>query len=141
MVLSITLSLLSANSMANKLDQSNYTMKIASCRNKGYTYPDIVQISKKLIEYLNTNNKEAAANLMSYPLRVNFDDKGKTKTLYIKNKATFLKYYYFIFNKKTKQAIVRSNPTQILCDYNGSALAYGTVWINDKIYAINRIKM
>ena len=90
---------------------------------------------KKFIENVKKDNKEAVAEMISYPL------KRENPIPEIQNKAEFVKRYYEIFDPTLKSEISKSNSAKDWSEmgWRGIMLNQGTVWfdIEGRLISIN----
>ena len=90
---------------------------------------------KRFIENIKTDNKEALANVVLYPLKREYPIPD------IANKEDFIKRYSEIFDSTLKNEIVKSNPEKDWSDMGlrGIMLDQGNIWldIDGRLMAVN----
>lgn len=90
---------------------------------------------KKFIENVKSDNKEAIADLVSYPLKREYPIPD------VINKADFVKRYSEIFDAVLKSEITKSDPAKDWSDmgWRGIMLNHGNIWmdIDGRLTAVN----
>ncbi|WP_042169524.1 hypothetical protein [Paenibacillus gorillae] len=93
----------------------------------------------KLQKEVKANKKEAVADLVSYPLRVN----SGGKSIEIKNKKQFVAKYNQIFTDKVKKKLLAQKEDELFVNWKGVMVGDGEVWIGQfgkkiGVFAINK---
>lgn len=90
---------------------------------------------KRFIDNLKNDNKEAMADIVSYPLKREYPIPD------ISNKEDFIKRYSEIFDSILKDEIIKSNPDKDWSDmgWRGIMLNQGSIWldIDGRLIAVN----
>lgn len=72
---------------------------------------------------LRANDREAMANAICYPLRVN----GQTPIL-VEDRAQFIRQFDAIFTPDVARAVLAADARKVFCSYQGIMLGNGVVW-------------
>lgn len=94
---------------------------------------EVLDLFNEFQSAIQRNDKKAAADLMEYPLRVNFpSDPDTNGYTFIKNKWSFIRLYDRIFNENLKRFIAgidSKSHDDIWGKYSGIAVGRGVLWI------------
>ncbi|MFF2092225.1 hypothetical protein [Paenibacillus sp. NPDC058174] len=93
----------------------------------------------KLQKEVKANKKEAVADLVAYPLRVN----SSGKSIEIKTKKQFIAKYNQIFTDKVKKKLLAQKEDELFVNWKGVMVGDGEVWIGQfgkkiGVFAINK---
>lgn len=84
-----------------------------------------------------TNNKAAAANLMTYPLRINEMKNGKVIHRKIKNEKEFIRQYDSLLTDAIKKSILKSTVKDSISNYQGIGIVDGKLWLVNDVLPIH----
>lgn len=100
----------------------------------GASDEEVKEVYLKLRKAVAANDKEAAASLMNYPLKVHFpDDPPGKKISSIKDRRSFIRVFDRIFDQKLKDFISRidvENGDEFIIRSDGIGTNQGEFWIN-----------
>lgn len=99
------------------------------CELNGINYMDAVAWVKQLQIAIHNQDKNAIANLVTYPLRIN---DGPKKTHFIKDQKQFLLEYSSIITTPVENKILHADSTAIFCNAQGGMIADGTIWFSSQ---------
>ena len=121
---------------------SEVAEKIRQCELNGINYQNAVNFVKECQAAIKPDDAAKIANLVDYPLRVNFSSNGKVNYKSIANKEQFIKNYAIIFGNEFKVKLLKQDPANIFCNYKGAMIADGSLWFTEKnkkilIFAMN----
>lgn len=102
------------------------------CELNGINYQNAVNFVKECQAAVKLDDAQKIANLVDYPLRVNFSSNGKVDYKSIANKKQFIKNYNAIFTKDLKLKLLKQDPANIFCNYKGAMIADGSLWFAEK---------
>lgn len=110
-----------------------------ACSFNGINYFKAVKFVKKLQAAIKMDDKNAVANMVSYPMKINkLNNKKVLVHFFIRGKQEFLQQYENILTPKNKKYILDNDPKDIFCNYQGAMVGAGTVWFeDDSINVIN----
>lgn len=106
------------------------------CDVNGINYQNAVDFVKECQAAVKVDDAQKIADLVDYPLRVNFSANGEKKLKVdhknIANKEQFIKNYNVIFTKEFKLKLLRQDPANIFCNYKGAMIVDGGLWFSEK---------
>lgn len=98
------------------------------CLANSIDYDGAMLFAKKMQIALRNNDKNAIVDLADYPLKINKGFGEKVIHYYIKDRQQFLQEYRSIMTVEVKKTILNAVPTDVICNYQGGAIAGGTIW-------------
>lgn len=136
---------IAANTAVNSLSQESANPDKQSCIANGLDYDNIVKTEKNIQQAVKTNNINAMANMMQYPLTVNYNTKKDgSYSIWIYNKADFIKKYKNVFSDQiNKDVLSITDFSSQFCSWRG-ALFGQYIWLEGssktgQVYAINYV--
>ena len=99
---------------------------------------EVKELYRKFQKAVATNDKNAAALLMNYPLQVNFPgDPIAKKPSWIKDRKSFIRVFDRLFDKRLKDFISNldlENGDDFIIRYDGIGTGRGEIWIGVYCY-------
>lgn len=97
---------------------------LSTCGGNAGTYDQIVAFTKTLRDLVAAGRREAVADLVHYPLRVNVVSSSKSR--HIADRKTLLAHYEDLFDPV---GVHRLQPFQVFCKDDMAMLGSGYMWI------------
>lgn len=111
------------------------SIALAQCEDEGIDYNQAVMFVKQIQTAVKQSDARALSTKMEYPLRT---PKGQ-----IKSANEFIKRYSTIVTSDIKQRILKADPNDVFCNYQGGMVGDGIIWFIGeplKIITINDTK-
>lgn len=110
------------------LDAAGCPLGESHFKPNGYSYQTSVDFMTELQRLLKAGDRKALAELVNYPLRVNFD-KGP---LIVKDRAAFLREFDRIYSPAVVAEILKQDPRDLFCKSQGVMLGRGVLWADNE---------
>ena len=97
-----------------------------------YTNTEVIELLRNFKRSVETGDKELAASLMNFPLRVSFPDEPIGKRDHYLNRKSFIRNFDRLFNDRLKRFIARidvDDAEQFIVRYDGIGSNQGEFWI------------
>lgn len=108
------------------ISKNNQILSQSWFGDNGYDYWQSVKFVQQLQKAVKDNDKNAIADLIHYPLRINH---GGAKHTNIKDKAEFLQQFDTIFTSAVQDKIKQVNPYNLFCNSQGVMFSNGLIWL------------
>jgi hypothetical protein len=95
----------------------------------GYSYKASVDFMTQLQRRVSAGDKTGLADLTNYPLRVNFKNRDP---LIVKDRAAFLRDFDHLYSPSVAAAILKEDPRDVSCNYQGIMLGRGVLWADNR---------
>ena len=106
------------------LDAAGCPLGESSFKANGYSYKASVAFMTELQRLLKAGDRKALSELVTYPLRVNYN-KGP---LIVKDRAAFLREFDQIYSPGMVEIILKQDPRDLFCRDQGVMLGLGFIW-------------
>jgi len=110
------------------LDASGCPTGESWCKGPLRGYKGYVELVTKLQALVKAGDKEALADFVDYPLRINVKNKP---SLSASDRADFLRKFSMIYPASVVDAVVKADPRDLICTSKGIGFARGTIWFDD----------
>ena len=104
-----------------------------SYTNSGYSNEEILLTYFKIKKFIETDDKEAMANLIMYPIKYEEND----KFIKVYNKEQFIENYDKIITDEIRKVVSESDYKEIFSNWQGAMLGSGKIWFTSYIIGIN----
>ena len=108
------------------VDAAGATVSESACSHVSGSYDDYHAFFLGLAQAVKADDVKQLSSLVRYPLQVN-QGKGK-RPLVIANATAFREKYARIFDRKTRSAILESEPAAVFCKQGSAMIGHGIVW-------------